>query len=340
MLFPVLLGGCSLPGYRPADSDAREFVDAQINRNQPLIELAQKNLQLASAIASPFRSPPVASHPGVKPVTPYSTDRLHGLPNIISSGSPEPFTLVSVWQQNLQLKPMLTSIVPPGWSVIIAADLKRDFRQPISLAANDQWPYVLNDLLQQHGWVALIDWPIKEVSVAYRTPAFTTAPSGESRALPQPVSKITTQPVGMPLTAKTGGTVPVSPRPPFTQSRVVGDKVATTSVKQSPPSTTPSVIPAPMPAPKIWRIESGTTLKATIFHWAASERCNTPGVNHWTVAWLTPVNYRIDAPLRFTGDFRAALNGLFTLYGSAKVPLYAGVRSAQCVISIDDKEIR
>jgi hypothetical protein len=302
MLLPVLLGGCSLPGYRPADSDAREFVDAQINRNQLLIELAQKNLQRASAIASPVRSPTVATRPGIKPVIPSAAGHLRGLPNIISSGSPEPYIQVSVWRQNLQLKPMLTSIVPPGWSVIISADLKRDFRQPISLAANDQWPYVLNDLLQQHGWVALIDWPIKEVSVAYRTPAFTTAPSSESR--------------------------------------VVGDNVATTSVKQSLPSATPSVIPAPMPAPKIWRIESGTTLKDTIFHWAASERCNTPGVNHWTVAWLTPVNYRIDAPLRFTGDFRAALNGLFTLYGSAKVPLYAGVRSAQCVISIDDKEIR
>lgn len=302
MLLPVLLGGCSLPGYRLADIDAREFVDAQINRNQPLIELAQKNLQLANSIASPVSSPPVASHPGIKPVIPYATGRLRGLPNIISSGSPEPFTLVSVRRQNLQLDPILTSIVPPDWSVIIATDLKRDFRQRISLVANDQWPHVLNDLLQQHGWVALIDWPIKEVSVAYRTPAFTPTPSSESR--------------------------------------LVGNNVATTSVKQSPPPTTPAVIPTPMPAPIIWRIESGTTLKDTIFNWAASERCNTPGVNHWTVVWLTPVNYRIDAPLRFTGDFRAALNGLFTLYGSAKVPLYAGVRSAQCVISIDDKEIR
>lgn len=301
MLLPVLLGGCSLPGYRPADSDAREFVDAQINRNQLLIELAQKNLQLASAIASPVRSPPVTSHPGIKPVIPSVTGRLPGLPNIISSGSPEPYTLVSVRRQNLQLEPMLTSIVPPGWNVIISADLKRDFRQRISLKAHNQWPYVLNDFLQQHGWVALIDWPIKEVSVAYRTPAFTATPSSESR--------------------------------------LVGNKVATTSVKQSPPPTTPAVIPTPMPAPKIWRIKSGTTLKDTIFSWAASERCNTPGVNHWTVTWLTPVNYRIDAPLRFTGDFRAALNGLFTLYGSAKVPLYAGVRRAQCVISIDDKEI-
>ncbi|MFV8808508.1 toxin co-regulated pilus biosynthesis Q family protein, partial [Yersinia enterocolitica] len=99
------------------------------------------------------------------------------------------------------------------------------------------------------------------------------------------------------------------------------------------------VMPKTVVSPKVWRIEAGSTLKDTLFNWSATEKCSTPGVSHWTVAWLTPVNYRIDAPLQFEGSYREALNNLFTLYGSAKVPLYAGIRSNQCVISVDDKEI-
>ncbi|OEU25172.1 hypothetical protein BI323_15565 [Yersinia ruckeri] len=77
-----------------------------------------------------------------------------------------------------------------------------------------------------------------------------------------------------------------------------------------------------------------------MFLWAVGEKCAVPGISNWTIAWLTSVNYRIDAPLQFEGDFRDALNSLFTLYGAAKVPLYAGVRQPQCVISVDDKEVR
>lgn len=110
------------------------------------------------------------------------------------------------------------------------------------------------------------------------------------------------------------------------------------------PSSKPMMMTSPasavMPAPKIWRIEAGSTLKDTLFNWAAAEKCIAPGITTWTVAWQTPVNYRIDAPLQFKGDFLTALNSLFTLYGSAKVPLYAGTRSAQCVVSVDDKEIQ
>jgi len=40
-----------------------------------------------------------------------------------------------------------------------------------------------------------------------------------------------------------------------------------------------------------------------------------PGIKNWTVAWLTPTNYRFDAPLTFDGSFREMLNRLFILYG-------------------------
>ncbi|TXE28319.1 hypothetical protein FOT62_21355 [Serratia marcescens] len=100
--------------------------------------------------------------------------------------------------------------------------------------------------------------------------------------------------------------------------------------------------PAPVAVtpPVSWNITAGTTLRDALFSWAATARCEAPGIQNWTVAWSTPVNYRIDAPLRFTGSFRDALNGLFILYGTAKVPLYAGVRPAQCVVVVDDREPR
>ena len=89
-----------------------------------------------------------------------------------------------------------------------------------------------------------------------------------------------------------------------------------------------------------WNITAGTTLRDALFSWAATAHCDAPGIQNWTIAWSTTVNYRIDAPLYFTGSFHDALNGLFTLYGTAKVPLYAGVRPAQCVVVVDDKEPR
>lgn len=334
MLLPVLLGGCSLPGHRPAVSDAREFVDAQISMNLPLIELAQKNLQQASATLKPVRSPPPSSRSDVTPVAIHAPGRLRDLSNIKSLGPAGPFTVVSVRQQNLQLEPMLYKVVPPGWHVILSDKIKKDFQQRITLEANDQWPYVLNGILQQHGWVALIDWPKKQVSVGYRAPAS----PGESSALPQPVlSKANAQSASPSTKTAATTTSMASPRNPFSQSRTVENKAApVTPVK--PATTTPSA-PKVVPASKIWRIDTGSTLKDTLFNWAAAEKCTAPGVNSWTIAWLTPVNYRIDAPLQFKGDFRSALNSLFTLYGSAKVPLYAGIRSAQCVVSVDDKEL-
>ncbi|PAV11568.1 hypothetical protein CBG25_00330 [Arsenophonus sp. ENCA] len=49
------------------------------------------------------------------------------------------------------------------------------------------------------------------------------------------------------------------------------------------------------------------------------------------------VNYQIDAPLKFSGDFKSALRSVLELYQSAKKPLYAETNSAQCLIRITDK---
>ncbi|WP_037390472.1 toxin co-regulated pilus biosynthesis Q family protein, partial [Serratia symbiotica] len=94
--------------------------------------------------------------------------------------------------------------------------------------------------------------------------------------------------------------------------------------------------PNPKPV-QTWQIEKGGTLKAGVMAWAIKESCVAPGVKNWTVYWQTPVNYQIDAPLKFSGDFKSALRNVLELYQSAKKPLYAETNSEQCLIRITDK---
>lgn len=106
-----------------------------------------------------------------------------------------------------------------------------------------------------------------------------------------------------------------------------------TSIPSSKPKSAKPVID--LVVKPVWRAEVGTTLKDTVFRWSASQTC-TPGGN-WRVIWDTPVDYRIDAPLQFEGDFKAALNGIFGLYQYAQKPLYAFTNTMQCLIKVTDK---
>lgn len=85
----------------------------------------------------------------------------------------------------------------------------------------------------------------------------------------------------------------------------------------------------------VWRGEVGSTLKDTVFYWSASQTCIDAG--NWHVVWDTPVNYRIDTPLHFEGDFKTALKGIFGLYQHEQKPLYAFINSTQCLIKVTDK---
>lgn len=86
-----------------------------------------------------------------------------------------------------------------------------------------------------------------------------------------------------------------------------------------------------------WNILPGTTLKSGLEVWAAKERCSAPGVTYWGVIWLTSVNYRVDAPLMFNGDFKQAITSLFELYSRAQIPLYITFHKNQCLITVDSK---
>ncbi|EDW6064591.1 hypothetical protein YT14_002730 [Salmonella enterica subsp. enterica serovar Oslo] len=119
-------------------------------------------------------------------------------------------------------------------------------------------------------------------------------------------------------------TPPVKATPGKTSTATVAGKV--------------SVVKPPAVRAVIWQASVGTTLKDTLLVWTTREKCTAGGT--WKLAWNTTVNYRIDAPLAFSGSFRQAVNDLFILYGTASTPLYAATQSAQCVLLVDDKEPR
>lgn len=333
-LAPVVLTGCALNTHTPPTVPAQQFVTTLIQEQIPLIQQAQAELAKASRVhlspGTPLPLPAsskalLAKHATETPaLAGQAVPTLHairylgervGTPALAGAGKSQ------------TLRQALRQIVPAGWQVAFSQELKPDIRETLQWTGNDQWPFVLDDILQRQNKVALLDWQAQRVSVAAKSAAF------------KPVTAVTQPQI------KTPGSAPTTPASTSKQSVVASGrnpfdgKFPTPRPAAAVKTTAFVALPKTVIKPKVWRIEAGSTLKDTLFNWAASETCSTPGVANWTVAWLTQANYRIDAPLQFEGSFRDALNGLFTLYGTAKVPLYAGMRNEQCVISVDDKEI-
>ena len=129
---------------------------------------------------------------------------------------------------------------------------------------------------------------------------------------------------------------------PNTQEKSTTVSGGLISAKAGKPVVKDRVKPAPKPvqAAKIWRAERGSTLKDTLYLWAAEEKCSHGQNATWNIVWATEINYRIDAPLSFPGSFREALNGVFHLYTTATVPLFAGISTTQCLLKVDDREVR
>ncbi|NTZ47728.1 hypothetical protein FCM30_18475 [Lelliottia aquatilis] len=97
----------------------------------------------------------------------------------------------------------------------------------------------------------------------------------------------------------------------------------------------PVLVRAPGPVMSSqWHAQKGSTLKDTLMEWTQTSRCR--GAD-WIVIWSTPVNYPIDAPLQFSGDFHTAIAALFTLYKTADKPLYVRGNEQQCVIKVTDR---
>ncbi|MCW0331199.1 PFGI-1 class ICE element type IV pilus protein PilL2 [Pantoea ananatis] len=83
-----------------------------------------------------------------------------------------------------------------------------------------------------------------------------------------------------------------------------------------------------------WRAEPGTTLKEALTAWTEKAPCANGG--NWVLIWPVALDYRIDAPLVFHGNFESVLVQVFDLYRHAEKPLFAEANRIQCLVSVSD----
>lgn len=359
VLAPVLVG-CAHQSPEPKIAPVQEVVATLIQAQIPVIRQAQAELAQASRVS--LTSPPAAvntARPGTSP-RPAPQAGEAGRPvdafQAIRYLGDRPATLpLAPAGRATTLRQALRHVVPAGWQLVFSQTLQPDARVSLQWRGNDQWPFVLDRILRQQGKVALIDWRPSRISVADRATGFTpggvtVAPtasvpvSAAPATTPQGRNPFRGAAVSSPLVMKPTPT-PVWRRAPGTTLKV------STPAKRNPftaqdvtaPTSVPTVrasitSPAVADPARLWVMTTGSTLKDSLMIWAAEETCTLPTGGHWTVQWLTPVNYRIDAPLVFKGRFMDALNDVFRLYLNASVPLYAGTRLEQCQVVVSDKE--
>ncbi|MFP1880380.1 TcpQ domain-containing protein [Lonsdalea quercina] len=103
---------------------------------------------------------------------------------------------------------------------------------------------------------------------------------------------------------------------------------------QTASSYIPGAPIAPLPVGQTWRAELGSTLKETLTGWATKAPCSNGG--SWVVIWPVALDYRIEAPLMFHGNFESVMVQVFDLYRKADKPLFAEANRIQCLISVSD----
>ena len=329
-LIPVLLlTGCAQPAVYTGPPSG-SVVDSMLSRSAADISAMQYRVHQTGPTAQRPASPTVRPlMPGTGVGSSLTGKPAPAVP-ALSSGAGPADGFVRQGGAAPTLRAALLKIIPPGHTVVFDKAVYADTPELWRWTGNDRWQYVADTMLAARG--------LKQ-NVNEKTRTVTVDPAQRAQAVTVSVSPRV--PPAVPATAAPVGavhaTVPrVSGRNPFH-----GDKSITSSsppVQKAIPAA-PATKPAEV-ALRHWRIETGNTVKDWLYSQAAAETCTVPGIRSWTISWLTPANYRVDVPLNFDGSFREMLDSLFTLYGTAKVPLYAGVRAAQCVVSVDDKEVQ
>lgn len=330
LLLPLLLTGCQM--HATPDSDAppaQQTVDALFQTSLTSITQAQRELAQSAGVrfdpVVPVAPPrPVAlsgpaavatpatktSPAAVSLPLPSPPRHIAGLAYLHYTGTPETLPpLVSHGGKRQNLDTAVKAIVPAGWTTVLSADIRQHFTTKVSWQNGDQWPHTLDKLAGEYHLTITVMWASKQVTVAL--------PMAGAAAV------TTTKSVSTPLLSQ----------------------AKTAAAPQQTPAKAPTPAPAKTPVPEksspapatVWKADTGQTLKDVLFVWSAAADCHG---KHWTVDWVTETNYRIDAPLQFTGDYKEALNSIFGLYMNANVPLYAGTSTPQCLLKVDDKPVR
>ncbi|EAM4737077.1 pilus assembly protein [Salmonella enterica] len=200
------------------------------------------------------------------------------------------------------LQKAVKEIVPSDWTAEISPEVTKTFRRTISWQGNDQWPYVLDKMLRNYGLTVIKNTEKRHLLIDFQQQK-----------------------------GKTSQKAPVSPD----KTPASPDRTPVSSDKLPQKSLTPVTVPQKQTEKLTWNLKKGSTLRDGLTEWASSSPC---GNSTWNLVWDTPVNYRIDAPLIFRGNFESALKNTLMLYLSADKPLYAFRNIAQCVITIKDTQ--
>lgn len=341
-LFPVLLlTGCATPVV-VTGPPAGSVVDSLLSRSAADISAMQYRIHQSGPSAKrPVTSAtakPLAKLPPASISTPALTSHKNELkPSAPMLGQGPGDGFIKQGGAAPTLRTAMRKIVPSDKKVLFEKSVASDTPQLWRWTGNDRWQYVANKMLASDGLHATFNAKANTVTVEplLRAKKEQTKPQASSSPVPGPNPRKSKTP------AVAGATViPTTGHNPFKGNDSARNAVSVENVPAKPLLPPPTIKPVIIPKPKIWRAERGSTLKDTMFIWALEEKCLVGNNKTWSVQWLTEVNYRIDAPLSFTGSFKDALNGIFSLYGAASVPLYAGTRSSQCLLKVDDTEVQ
>ncbi|RMQ35881.1 MULTISPECIES: PFGI-1 class ICE element type IV pilus protein PilL2 [Pseudomonas syringae group genomosp. 2] len=142
-----------------------------------------------------------------------------------------------------------------------------------------------------------------------------TSPAGQpqttvvTQAKAQPAASISTPAKEGPPTQQKPTPVSAAPATATSQTTVT-KSIASTS--QAPTKPEPAAKPvATVASQQTWNAPVGSTLRQSVEDWA--KRAG------WQVIWVPEdLDYRIEAPLSFTGSFTSAVRQIFPLYDNAK----------------------
>lgn len=172
--------------------------------------------------------------------------------------------------------------------------------------------------------------------ISATTQPLSSAPANGKPPVDQVATKV--KPSAPASAAKPITMAPTTALPPAPAALVTPQKLSPTPSSPPVASRSPFVPGKPVSAQSqgtLWRAEVGTTLRELVNKWASEASCVNGG--NWIVIWPVNVDYRIDAPLSFHGNFESVITQVFDLYRDADTPLFAAANRIQCLISVSDR---
>ncbi|WP_275233731.1 TcpQ domain-containing protein [Pantoea ananatis] len=275
------------------------------------LKVDEVNREVCFELRDQYRSfsAPAVSLPAIRPAVSAPVSKSYTAPvmptKVVSVQTPasglarNPFTGDVVTPSGL--KPQSLSVPSPvlqqSQSSVTSGRLPASSQKPASLASG--------------GAAAAAHTPAQQNQVVITPTAVKTktAPLTTVNATPKASSVVHQQP-----------STAVTPAP-AADSRIV--PTYSTGTPVTPPATG-----------QTWRAEPGTTLKEALTAWTAKAPCANGG--NWVLIWPVTLDYRIDAPLVFHGNFESVLVQVFDLYRHAEKPLFAEANRIQCLVSVSD----